>query len=179
MIVAIVEAVVAVVVLLMPGVGFSPSAKPAPAAVVAAAIELAAIVAAEARGAAVVVVAPRGFSNKDRPPPAAEDVARVPAAELGAAPKVKPVPIAVAVGAVGAGAAVRGARAAGARAETGAGAGAAAAIVEMGAAKREGPKAGVACVAAGGAGVDDGLIPKANPPVCPAVGRVAGAVDAG
>lgn len=61
------------------------------------------------------------------------------AAEVGAALKAKPVPVAVAV------------------------AGAAAAV-GMGAAKRDGPEAGAAWVDAVGAGVDAGLIPKANPP---------------
>lgn len=53
-----------------------------------------------------------------------------------AAPKVKPVPVAVAV----------------------------AEDAGIGAAKSVAPNAGVAWVVAGGAGVDEGLIPKVNPP---------------
>lgn len=102
---------------------------------VAAPVVAAAVVAA---GAEVVVAAPRGLSMKARPPPAAVvDAATVLAAEVGATLKVKPVPVAVAVGA---------------------------ADVGIGAAKRDGPKAETAWVDTGGAGVDEGLIPKANPP---------------
>lgn len=93
-----------------------------------------------AAGAEVLVAAPRGLSMKDKlPPGVAIAAAEVLGAEAEAAPKVKPVLVA----AVAAGAAAAGA----------------------GAAKREGPEeAGAACVDAGGAGVEEGLIPKANPP---------------
>lgn len=99
---------------------------------------VAAPVVAAAVVAEVVVAAPKGLSIKDRPPPAAEVVATE---MLGAeaAPKVKPVLIAVVA------------------------AGGAAAVGTC-AAKREGPEGGAAWVDAGGAGVDEGLIPKANPP---------------
>lgn len=88
-------------------------------------------------GALAGVAAPRGFSINDKPPPAAVvDAGTVLVAE--GVPKVKPVPVAVAV--------------------------AGAAAVGIGAAKRDGPEAGAAWVTAGGAGVDEGLIPKVNPP---------------
>lgn len=103
----------------------------------------AAVVAAEVMAAGVaevVAVAPRGLSIKDRAPLAAVVVAAaVLGAEVEAAPKVKPVPAAVAAGAADEG---------------------------MGVAKRVGPGAGAAWVDAAGAGVDEGLIPKANPPPC-------------
>lgn len=124
---------VAVAVVLAVDAGLSPSVKTVAAPVVAAA----AVAAGAVAGAEVAVAAPRGFSIKARPPPAAVVVAEaVLVAE--AAPKVKPVPVAVAV--------------------------AGAAAVAMGAAKRDGPEAGAAWVVAVGAGVDEGLIPKVNPP---------------
>lgn len=88
-------------------------------------------------GAEVVAAAadPRGLSMKDKPPPAAVVVA-LPTEETGVAPKVKPVAGAVEVGA----------------------------DVVTGRAKRLGPTGTAAWVDAGGAGVDEGLIPKLNPP---------------
>lgn len=127
---------IADVVALVPDAGLSPSEKPkAEPVVAAAAVEAGARAAAE-----VVLTAPRGLSIKARPPPAAVVVAAAVmlGAEVGAALKVKPVPGTVAI--VGA------------------------AAVGMGDAKRDGPDTGAAWVAAGGAGVDEGLIPKANPP---------------
>lgn len=135
MVVAIVVAV-AVAVAMALDAGFSPSVKPE-----AAPAEAAAVVAAEMRAAVEVVeAAPRGLIMKGRPP-AADIVtaAEVLGARAGAAPNVNPVVVAAAV------------------------AGAGAAAVAIGEAKRDGPRAGVACVAAGGAGVVDGLIPKGIP----------------
>lgn len=141
-----------VVVAVMPAAGLSPRVKPVATPVVGAAV-----VAVEAGARAeVVVAAPRGLSINARAPPA--DVAGaaavvaavaaaavvVDAAGVGATPKVKPVPAAVAV-AAGAAPGI-------------------AVVVEMGRAKRDAAPAGAACVNAGGAGVDEGLIPKANPP---------------
>lgn len=103
--------------------------------------------------AGVLVVVPRGLSIKDRPPLDAVVVtAEVLGAKVGAAPRVKPVVAAVVT------------------------AGAAAAAVETGVEKREGAGAGVGWINAGGAGVDEGLIPKANPPPWPNVGAT---VEAG
>lgn len=131
---------VAVAGILVPDAGLSPSVKPVATPVVAA-------VEAGAR-AEVVVAAPRGLSINARPPPAAVVVAAaVLAAEVGAAPKVKPVPVAVAVAVAVAAAA------------------AAAAAVEAGAANRDRPEAaGAAWADVEGAGVNEGLIPKVNPP---------------
>lgn len=93
------------------------------------------VAAAGAAGTAAAAVVPRGLSVKARPPAAAVVVTvEVLGAKVTAAPKVKPVL---------------------------AGVGAAAA---MGAAKREEPEIVAAWVERGGAGVDEGLIPKANPP---------------
>lgn len=98
----------------------------------------AAVVAAEA---AVAVAVPRGLSVKARPPAAAVVVAvEVLGANVTTAPKVKPV-LGVVVAA------------------------AAAAAVATGVVKREDPEIVAVWVETGGAGVDDGLIPKANPPV--------------
>lgn len=95
----------------------------------------AAVVVAEA---AVVVAVPRGLSVKARPPAAAVVVAvEVLGANVTAAPKVKPV-LGVVV--------------------------AAAAAVATGVVKREDPEIVAVWVETGGAGVDEGLIPKANPP---------------
>lgn len=100
--------------------------------------------------AGVLVVVPRGLSMKDRPPLDAVVVTtEVLGAEVEAAPRVKPVVAAV----VAAGAAV-----------------------ETGVEKREGPGAGVGWINVGGAGVDAGLIPRANPPPWPNEGA---AVEAG
>lgn len=97
----------------------------------------AAVVAAEA---AVAVAVPRGLSVKARPPAAAVVVAvEVLGANVTTAPKVKPV-----LGVVVA---------------------AAAAAVATGVVKREDPEIVAVWVEMGGAGVDEGLIPKANPPV--------------
>lgn len=97
----------------------------------------AAVVAAEA---AVAVAVPRGLSVKARPPAAAVVVAvEVLGANVTTAPKVKPV-----LGVVVAGAAV---------------------AVATGVVKREDPEIVAVWVETGGAGVDEGLIPKANPPV--------------
>lgn len=112
------------------------------------AVAAGAVVAVEAAGAEMVagVAAPRGLSIKDRLPAAADVVvAAVLTDKFGIAPKVKPGPVVLA------------------------------ADVEIGEAKRVGPGAGADCVKAGGAGVDEGLIPKANPVPCPvAAGTVAG-----
>lgn len=95
----------------------------------------AAVVVAEA---AVVVAAPRGLSVKARPPAAAVvGAADVPGAKVATVPKVKlvlGVVVAVAV------------------------------AVAMGVVKREDPEIAAVWVETGGAGVDEGLIPKANPP---------------
>lgn len=99
----------------------------------------------------MVVAAPRGLSIKDRPLAAVLVAAAGVTVEVGATLKVKPV------------------------ADAGAAA-VAAGAVETGAAKSEGPESGAAWVDAGGAGVDEGLIPKENPPPCPVV---AAAVEAG
>lgn len=141
---AIVVAVVAAVVALVPGAGFSPSVKVGAAAVVAGAV----MTAGAEEGAEMEVVVARGLSIKATFPPAAGAVAAALAADVAAAAKVKPEP------AAGAGAAA---------------AAAAATDVMIGEAKRVGPKAGVGWVDAGGAGVEDGLIPKANPPLWAAV----------
>lgn len=86
--------------------------------------------------AAAVVAVPRGLSVKARPPAAAVVVAvEVLGAKVPTAPKVKPV-LAVVV----------------------------AVAVAMGAVKREEPEIVAIWVETGGAGVDEGLIPKANPP---------------
>lgn len=96
----------------------------------------AAVVAAEA---AVVVAAPRGLSVKASPPAAAAVVAvDVPGAKVATVPKVKLVLAAVVV--------------------------AVAVAVAMGVAKSEEPEIVAVWVETGGAGVDEGLIPKANPP---------------
>lgn len=100
-----------------------------------------------ATGVEVVVTDPSGLSMKDKPAPGAVDVAAALVVKAGATPRVKPVPVAV---------------------------GAAAEVI--GAAKVDGPEVGAAWVDAGGAGVVEGLIPKANPP--PWV-VVAGVVEAG
>lgn len=85
---------------------------------------------------AVVVAVPRGLSVKARPPAAAVVVAvEVLGAKVATAPKVKPV---LAVGV--------------------------AVAVAMGVVKREGPEIVAVWVETGGAGVDDDLMPKANPP---------------
>lgn len=137
---------VVVAVVVAPGVGLRLSEKHVAALVVAAAV-----VAAEA---GVLVVVPRGLSAKDRPPPDAVVVTtEVLGTEVETAPRVKPMVAAV----VAAGAA-------------------AAAAVETGVVKREGAGAGVGWINVGGAGVDEGLIPKANPPPWPNVGA---AVEAG
>lgn len=95
----------------------------------------AALVVAEA---ALVVAVPRGLSVNARPPAAAVVVAvEVLAAKVATAPKVKPV-LAVVV--------------------------AVAVAVAMGVVKREEPEIVAVWVETGGAGVDEGLIPKANPP---------------
>lgn len=141
----VVERVVAVEVvgMLMPVKGLSPSVKAVGAPAIAAAT-----VAAGA-GAEVMAAAPRGLSIKARLPPAAVVVAAaVLAAKVGATPKLNDVPVAVTVAAA---------------AEVAAAA-AAAAAVEMGEAKRDGPGAETAWIDAGGAGVDEGLIPKGKPP---------------
>lgn len=146
--VVVIVAAVGSVAILAPDAGLSPSVKLVAAPVVAAAVEAGTEV-------EMAVAAPRGLSIKDRPPLAAVLVAAAGVTvEVGATPKVKPVTAAEAAAAA---AAVAGA-------------------VEMGAAKREGPKDGAARVDAGGAGVDEGLIPKVNPPLCPVV---AAAVEAG
>lgn len=86
--------------------------------------------------AAVVVAVPRGLSVKARPPAAAVVVAvEMLGAKVTTAPKVKPV-LAVVV----------------------------AVAVAMGVVKREEPEIVAVWVEAGGTGVDEGLIPKANPP---------------
>lgn len=95
----------------------------------------AAVVVAEAAG---VVAAPRGLSVKARPPAAAVVVAvDVIGAKVATVPKVKLV-LAVVV--------------------------AVAVAVAMGVAKSEEPEIVAVWVETGGAGVDEGLIPKANPP---------------
>lgn len=95
----------------------------------------AALVVAEA---AVVVAVPRGLSVKARPPAAAVVVVvEALGAKVTTAPKVNPV-----------------------LAVVGAGAGAGA----TGVVKREEPEIAAVWVETGGAGVDEGLIPKANPP---------------
>lgn len=144
----IVEAVGSVAIL-VPDAGLSPSVKLVAAPVVAAAVEA-------GTELEMAVAAPRGLSIKDRPPPAAVLVAAAAgvAAEVGATPKAKPVTAAVA----------------------GAAAAEAAGAVEIGAAKSEGPEGGAARVDAAGAGVDEGLIPKANPPPCPVVAAAVEAV---
>lgn len=114
---------------------------------VAATVATAVLVAVEA-GAEVEVADPGGLSINARPLPAVVVVAPMLAAAFEGAPKVKPVPAAVA-------------REAG---------------VGIGEANREGPEAGAGWVDAGGAGVDEGLIPKENPPPCPVM---AAAVEAG
>lgn len=106
---------------------------------VTAPVVAAAVVAVDA-GAAVVAGAPKGLSIKARPPLAVVAVAVVVgAAEVAGAPKVKPVPAAVG------------------------------AAMEVVAPKREETEAGAAWVMAEGAGVDEGFIPKANPPPWTAV----------
>lgn len=86
--------------------------------------------------AAVVVAAPRGLSVKVRPPAAAVVVAvEVPGANVATAPKAKPV-LAVVV----------------------------AVAAAMGVVKSEGAEIVAAWVETAGAGVEDGLTPKANPP---------------
>lgn len=137
------------VVALVPDAGLSPSEKLVAAPVVAAAVEAGTEV-------EIVVAAPRGLSIKDRPLAAVLVAAAGVAVEVGATPNVNPV--------ADAGAAAIGAAAA------------AAGAVETGAEKSEGPEGGAAWVDAGGAGVDEGLIPKVNPPPCPVV---AAAVEAG
>lgn len=95
----------------------------------------AAVVVAEA---GVAVAAPRGLSVKARPPAAAAVVAAdVPGAKVAATPKGKPVLAAVVAAAVAA---------------------------AMGVVKSEEPEIAAVWVETGGAGVDEGLIPKANPP---------------
>lgn len=134
-----------VVVVLVLDTGLSPSVKPVATPVVAGAV-----VAVEAGAdVEVAVTGPRGLSMKGIPPPAAVVVAgAVLAAGVGAAaPKVNPEPVA----------------------------GTVAAVVVMGVAKREGPEAGADWVDAGGAGVDEGLIPKVNPPPCTVVAAAVGA----
>lgn len=154
MVVGIAVAVV-VVARLMPVEGLSPSEKPVTAPVVAAAVEA-------GTEAEVMVAAPRGLSMKARAPPAAVVVAAaVLAAKVGAAPIVKPVRLAVVAAAAEAAAAAAAAAAAGA--------------AEMGEAKRDGPVARVGWMEAGGAGVVEGLIPKANPPPWPVMAAAVGA----
>lgn len=98
-------------------------------------IGAAAVVVAEA---AAVVAVPRGLSVKARPPAAVVVVAvEVLGAKVTAAPKVKPVLAEVVAAAV---------------------------PVATGVVKREGPEIVAVWVETGGAGVDEGLIPKANPP---------------
>lgn len=126
----VMDAAVAVAMVLVVATGLRPSVKP-----VEGTDGAAALVATEA---AVVVAVPRGLSVKARPPAAAVVVAvEVLGAKFATAPKVKPV-LGVAV--------------------------AAAAAVAMGVVKREEPEIVAVWVETGGAGVDDGLIPKANPP---------------
>lgn len=99
------------------------------------ALVAAAVVAAEVR---VVVAAPRGLSVKASPPAAGVVVAvEAFGAKVGTVPNVKPVLAVVVV---------------------------VAAAVAMGVVKSEEPEIVAVWVDAGGAGVDEGLIPKANPP---------------
>lgn len=139
-------AVEAVVELEMVG-GLNPSVKPAVALAVTAAVV---VVVVEPVFAAVLATDPRGLSMKDGAVPAAVDAAML-VDNAGAAPKVKPE------------------------------VGAAAEVVMIGDANRDRPRVGADWVGAdwvdaGGAGVDEGLIPKLNPP--PWVGA-AGAAAAG
>lgn len=86
--------------------------------------------------ATVVVAAPRGLSVKASPPAAGVVVAAEAfGAKVATVPNVKPVPAVVV-----------------------------AVAVAMGVVKSEEPEIVAVWVDAGGAGVDEGLIPKANPP---------------
>lgn len=123
--------------------GLIPSVNPVAAPIVVAAAA-AAVVAVEAGIEVIVAVAaPRGLSIKDKPPPAAVvAVGAVLGAEAGGAVKLNPDAVA------------------------------GAAAVMMGEAKSVGPAAGAAWMVAGGAGVDEGLIPKAKPPPWPVMAAV-------